>query len=173
MSDGGEFVWGAVLVGCGIFVCVYGNVLFRFVLAVIGFAVGFAAAYTLTDGQDDALRILVSLVVGRDRGGRAVHADPGRALHRGRHPRGRARHRRLLALRPPGLRVRLGAAGADRRGGRGVRLLRPPARRPDHRPGDGGRGASWSSTASPSSTSTSSRPTSRIRGPRSPSRCRS
>jgi hypothetical protein len=64
VSDGAEFLWGVVLVGCGIFISVYGTVLFRFVLAVIGFALGFAGAFTLTDGQDDALRILVALVAG-------------------------------------------------------------------------------------------------------------
>ena len=64
MSDGVEFLWGLVLVGSGIFICVYGSVLFRFVLAMIGFAVGFAAAFALTDGQNDALRVLVGLVAG-------------------------------------------------------------------------------------------------------------
>jgi hypothetical protein len=59
-----EFVWGAVLVACGIFIAVYGNILFRFVLAVIGFAVGFMGAMTVLEGQDDALRILVGMVVG-------------------------------------------------------------------------------------------------------------
>jgi hypothetical protein len=59
-----ELVWGAVIVACGIFIAVYGNVLFRFVLAVIGFAAGFMGAMTLLEGQDDPLRILVSLVAG-------------------------------------------------------------------------------------------------------------
>jgi hypothetical protein len=64
MSDGVEFLWGIVLVGAGIFVCVYGSVLFRIVLAMIGFAVGFGGAFALTDGQNDALRILVAIVAG-------------------------------------------------------------------------------------------------------------
>jgi hypothetical protein len=59
-----ELIWGAVLVGCGIFISVYGTLLFRFVLAMIGFAVGFAVALTLTDGQDTGLRLLVGLVAG-------------------------------------------------------------------------------------------------------------
>jgi hypothetical protein len=59
-----ELIWGAVLVGCGIFISVYGTLLFRFVLAMIGFAVGFAGALTLTDGQDTGLRLLVGLVAG-------------------------------------------------------------------------------------------------------------
>lgn len=59
-----EFIWGAILVACGIFIAVYGNVLFRFVLAVIGFAAGFMATMTVLDGQEDTLRILVAMVVG-------------------------------------------------------------------------------------------------------------
>jgi hypothetical protein len=64
VSDGVEFLWGIVLIACGVFICVYGNLLFRFVLAVIGFAVGFAAGFALTDGQSDGLRVLVALVAG-------------------------------------------------------------------------------------------------------------
>jgi hypothetical protein len=62
--SGSEFVWGAVLVASGIFIAVYGSLLFRFVLAVLGFAVGFGAAYALLSDQDTSARILVSLVVG-------------------------------------------------------------------------------------------------------------
>jgi Domain of unknown function (DUF4203) len=62
--SGSEFVWGAVLVASGIFIAVYGSVLFRFVLAVLGFAVGFGAAYALLSDQDTTARILVALVVG-------------------------------------------------------------------------------------------------------------
>jgi hypothetical protein len=61
---GDEFVWGAVLVASGIFIAVYGSVLFRFVLAVLGFAVGFGGAYALLSDQDTAQRILVALVAG-------------------------------------------------------------------------------------------------------------
>jgi hypothetical protein len=63
-GKGMEFIWGAVLVASGIFIAVYGNVLFRFVLAVLGFAAGFMGAMTLLDGRDDALQLLVSMVVG-------------------------------------------------------------------------------------------------------------
>jgi MFS family permease len=62
--SGSEFVWGTVLVASGIFIAVYGSLLFRFVLAVLGFAVGFGAAYALFSDQDTAARILVGLVVG-------------------------------------------------------------------------------------------------------------
>jgi hypothetical protein len=51
-----EVVWGAILVDCGVFIAVYGALLFRFVLAVIGFALAFGAAVVLLDGQDTALR---------------------------------------------------------------------------------------------------------------------
>jgi hypothetical protein len=59
-----EFIWGAVLIASGIFIAVYGNVLFRFVLAVIGFAIGFMGAMTLLEGRDNAVQLLVSMVVG-------------------------------------------------------------------------------------------------------------
>jgi Domain of unknown function (DUF4203) len=62
--SGSEFVWGAVLVASGIFIAVYGSVLFRFVLAVLGFAVGFGIAFILLEDQDTAAQILVAIVVG-------------------------------------------------------------------------------------------------------------
>jgi Domain of unknown function (DUF4203) len=62
--SGSEFVWGAVLVASGIFITVYGSLLFRFVLAVLGFAVGFGVAFVLLEDQDTAAQVLVALVVG-------------------------------------------------------------------------------------------------------------
>jgi hypothetical protein len=62
--SGSEFVWGLILVGCGIFIAVYGSVLFRFVLAALGFAVGFGAVYLLTSDQSTGVRFLVAAVGG-------------------------------------------------------------------------------------------------------------
>jgi MFS family permease len=62
--SGSEFVWGAVLVACGIFIAVYGSLLFRFVLAVLGFAVGFGGAFLVLSDQSTATRILVGIAVG-------------------------------------------------------------------------------------------------------------
>lgn len=62
--SGSEFVWGILLVASGIFISVYGNMLFRFALAVMGFGIGFSAAVWLTDGQDTSVRVLVGLAVG-------------------------------------------------------------------------------------------------------------
>src|SRR5262245_44566540 len=62
--SGDEFIWGLILVVSGVFMAVYGSVLFRFVLAVLGFAVGFGGAYALLSDQDTAQRILVGLVAG-------------------------------------------------------------------------------------------------------------
>ena len=59
-----EFVWGIVLVAAGVFISVYGNMLFRFALAVMGFGLGFLAAVWLTDGQDTVQRVLVGLAIG-------------------------------------------------------------------------------------------------------------
>jgi len=62
--SGSEFVWGAVLVVSGVFIAVYGSLLFRFVLAVLGFAVGFGATYLILSDQSTSARILVSIVAG-------------------------------------------------------------------------------------------------------------
>jgi len=59
-----DLLWGAVLLGCGIFVAVYGGLLFRFVLAVMGFGIGFYGTMAVLNDQDTALRILISLVIG-------------------------------------------------------------------------------------------------------------
>lgn len=55
---------GIVLAACGIFLLVYGGLLFRFSMAVGLFVIGFSLASWLFSGQEDLIRILVSLVVG-------------------------------------------------------------------------------------------------------------
>jgi hypothetical protein len=62
--DSGDIVWGAALIVGGIFVGIYGDMLFRFVLAVIGFLLGFSAVYLLLDGKSQGLQILMSIIVG-------------------------------------------------------------------------------------------------------------
>lgn len=62
--SGSEFVWGIVLLAAGVFISAYGNRLFRLALGVMGFGVGFLLAMWLTDGQDTAQRLLVSLAIG-------------------------------------------------------------------------------------------------------------
>jgi hypothetical protein len=59
-----DLIWGAVLLGCGIFVAVYGSLLFRFVLAVMGFGIGFYGSMALLSDQDTAIRILIGLIAG-------------------------------------------------------------------------------------------------------------
>ncbi len=58
------FWMGIVLAACGIFLLVYGGLLFRFSMAVGFFVLGFSLASWLFSGQEDLIRILVSLVVG-------------------------------------------------------------------------------------------------------------
>ncbi len=58
------FWMGIVLVACGIFLLVYGGLLFRFALAVGLFVLGFSLASWLFAGQTDLIRILISLVAG-------------------------------------------------------------------------------------------------------------
>ncbi len=60
----GDLVWGLALIGGGVFIGVYGELLFRFVLAMIGFLVGFTALYLILDGQTQGLQILLSLAAG-------------------------------------------------------------------------------------------------------------
>ncbi len=55
---------GLLLTACGVFLLVYGTILFRFALAVAGFVLGFALAWWLTQSQGTAVQILVGLVAG-------------------------------------------------------------------------------------------------------------
>jgi hypothetical protein len=55
---------GVLLVACGVFLLVYGTILFRFALAVAGFVLGFAVGWWLTEAQGTAVQILVGLVAG-------------------------------------------------------------------------------------------------------------
>lgn len=59
-----NFFWGLLVVGTGMFMCVYGNLLFRFALAAMGFGVGFLGAFSLLEDQGAAARFLVSLAIG-------------------------------------------------------------------------------------------------------------
>jgi hypothetical protein len=58
------FWMGIVLIASGIFLLVYGGLLFRFCLAVGFFVLGFSLASWSFSGQEDVIRILISLVVG-------------------------------------------------------------------------------------------------------------
>ncbi len=63
--DWTELLWGAVVIGAGIFLSVYGSLLFKFALAAMGFGVGFVGGWWLLEGQDnDAMRMLIALVAG-------------------------------------------------------------------------------------------------------------
>jgi hypothetical protein len=57
-------LWGVIALLVGIFVCSYGNVLFRFVLAFIGFAIGFSIMMWLGDVFSLPLQIVLAIVVG-------------------------------------------------------------------------------------------------------------
>jgi hypothetical protein len=64
--EAADLVWGLVLVACGIFVSVYGSMLFRFALAAMGFGLGFGIAWWILGGTDasSGVQVLVSLAVG-------------------------------------------------------------------------------------------------------------
>lgn len=59
-----DLIWGLIIIGAGIFVCAYGTALFRFVLAVIGFAAGFSLAMALLPASTGALGWIIALVAG-------------------------------------------------------------------------------------------------------------
>ncbi len=62
--DVAEIVWGLVLIACGVFICIYGDMLFRFALAFMGFAIGFAAAWWALSSQSTGIQLLLSLAIG-------------------------------------------------------------------------------------------------------------
>ncbi|MCU0510213.1 MAG: TMEM198/TM7SF3 family protein [Anaerolineae bacterium] len=62
--EGASVIWGLVILAAGVFVSVYGSLLFRFVLAVVGFAIGFYATMTLLPATNTALQVLIALIVG-------------------------------------------------------------------------------------------------------------
>ena len=59
-----SMLWGIIVLVCGVFIASYGNVLFRFALAFLGFAVGYSLVMWLGGGLDDAIRIVFGIVVG-------------------------------------------------------------------------------------------------------------
>lgn len=64
MMSAGDFVWGALLIGSGVFVGIYGEMLFKFVLAIIGFAAAGSAVYILLDGKSTGLQVLMAIIAG-------------------------------------------------------------------------------------------------------------
>lgn len=60
----GNLIWGLATLAAGIFVCAYGSALFRFVLAVIGFVVGFSLVMALATGASPLLQWTLALVAG-------------------------------------------------------------------------------------------------------------
>jgi hypothetical protein len=59
-----SWLWGIVVLACGIFIAAYGNVLFRFVLLFAGFAIGYSLVMWLGDFLGYPLQIVVAIVVG-------------------------------------------------------------------------------------------------------------
>jgi Domain of unknown function (DUF4203) len=59
-----DLIWGIVIIGAGVFIAVYGTLLFKFALAAIGFGLGFLAAFELLKDQSDTVRVLIAFVAG-------------------------------------------------------------------------------------------------------------
>jgi len=62
--DTGDLLWGIALVVGGVFVGIYGEMLFRFVLAMIGFLVAFSAIFLLLKDQSEGVQLLFSVIAG-------------------------------------------------------------------------------------------------------------
>lgn len=60
----GSLIWGILALASGIFICAYGNVLFRFVLAVLGFVIGFSLVMWIAGPSLSALMVAVGFVAG-------------------------------------------------------------------------------------------------------------
>jgi hypothetical protein len=58
------FWLGLLLVACGVFLLVYGTMLFRFAIAVAGFVIGFALGWWLLESATDAAQIIVAFALG-------------------------------------------------------------------------------------------------------------
>lgn len=59
-----DILWGLITIGSGVFISVYGTMLFKFALAAMGFSVGFVGGWWLLEDQDTAARFLIAMVVG-------------------------------------------------------------------------------------------------------------
>ena len=59
-----EWIVGLLMIGCGVFLLVYGGMLFRFSLAVGLFILGYSLASWLFSAMDAMIQFIVSLVVG-------------------------------------------------------------------------------------------------------------
>lgn len=59
-----EWVVGLLMLGCGVFLLVYGGLLFRFTLAVGLFILGYSLASWLFSAMDPTIQFIISLVVG-------------------------------------------------------------------------------------------------------------
>lgn len=59
-----QFLTALVIIACGVFILVYGSLLFRFVLAVGGFYIGFTLAGMLPVLMDPTVKFIMQLVVG-------------------------------------------------------------------------------------------------------------
>ncbi|MGN6030596.1 MAG: TM7S3/TM198-like domain-containing protein [Thermomicrobiales bacterium] len=59
-----DFFWGLLVICSGVFIGVYGSMLFRFALAAMGFGLGFLGTLTVLSNQGTSTRVLIALAVG-------------------------------------------------------------------------------------------------------------
>jgi hypothetical protein len=61
---GSDLIWGLALIALGVFVCSYGNMLFRFALPALAFGLASVMVYGLLDSMDALPRVGISLGLG-------------------------------------------------------------------------------------------------------------
>ncbi|MGC4105133.1 MAG: DUF4203 domain-containing protein [Thermomicrobiales bacterium] len=59
-----DFFWGLLVICSGVFIGVYGTILFRFALAAMGFGLGFLGTLTVLSDQETTTRLLIALAAG-------------------------------------------------------------------------------------------------------------
>lgn len=59
-----DVAWGLLTIGAGLFISIYGVMLFKFALAAMGFSLGFIGGWWILEDQETATRFLIALVIG-------------------------------------------------------------------------------------------------------------
>lgn len=59
-----DVAWGVLTICAGLFISIYGVMLFKFALAAMGFSLGFIGGWWVLEDQENASRFLIALVIG-------------------------------------------------------------------------------------------------------------
>lgn len=59
-----DVLWGLISIGAGVFISVYGTMLFKFALAAMGFSIGLVGGWWILTDMESTQRFLIALVIG-------------------------------------------------------------------------------------------------------------